>query len=277
LLARVQAEPAPTDADRAAIDRFLADAGDVPLPGALVADLLVAQAISLANEDRTAEALRSLDELLARFADNAELDVAQTVGFAWLTKTRLLAESERVEEAVAAAEQLLAAFEEQPDTQNLTGFGYMLLDVSLWLLAREQADEVLRICSELSDRLTDMNESRRAVAAGARFFTAQALMREGRATAASDMTEALVEMGEPALAALDRIATQFGAEDSNPKWHAQIQTVRASVLSNLNRLADARAVVEQLTAMGERYAFPPVMRAAFVELQQEIDKRAEST
>jgi hypothetical protein len=170
LLTRVQAEPAPTDADRAAIDRFLADAGDVQVPGALVADLLVAKAISLANEGWTAEALNVLDELFARFPDKAELDVAQAVGFAWLTKTRLLAETERVEEAVAAAEQLLAVFEAQPDTQNLTGFGYMLLDVSLWLLAREQADEVLRICSKLSDRLTNMDQSRRAVAAGAQFL-----------------------------------------------------------------------------------------------------------
>jgi hypothetical protein len=102
-------------------------------------------------------------------------------------------------------------------------------------------------------------------------------MRADRTSEASDVTEALVEMGAPALAALDRIATQFGAEESNPNWHAQIRTVRASVLLALKRLADARVVVEQLKAMGERYAFPRAMRAAFVELEQEIEKRAEWT
>ena len=185
--------------------------------------------------------LRADGELAAQgdTADGVGLELAQVTAFAQLTEINLLINLDRLDDASVAADRLLQMFRGRPAGESLPGFGTMLLDVVFWLLARERDEDALRICDALIERLSGGGRGEQIVAAGARFYAAQIQGRLGRLEESRLNIQALAEVGEPALPALNRIAAQFGEAEANPAWHVQIVATTVTVLWQLGRLSRA--------------------------------------
>ena len=193
----------------------------------------------------------------------------QVLAFGWLTRASILVGAERIDEAAVAGRELLMVFEDRAAGPTLAGVGTMLLDVVFWLLAAARDENALEICDALTDRLTEGSFGEQSVAAGARFFAGQAAGRLGRMDESRAAIEALCEMGEPALAALGRVATQFGPAEANPTWHAQIAATTVTVLWRLDRVGEARSLAQQAAASFERLGMP-VLERMLSELDAEI-------
>jgi hypothetical protein len=197
------------------------------------------------------------------------LELAQLAALVRLTEINLLINADLIDEAVGAADRLLQTFRDRPADKSLPGFGMMLLDVVFWLLARERDTEALRISDELVERLSEGEPAERAVAAGARFYAAQASGRLHGMDESRASIEALCEMGEPALVALDRIARQFGAADANPTWHVQIVAATVTVLWRLGRAEEAVQLAHGAADTFERLELPQ-LQTMMLELEREI-------
>jgi tetratricopeptide (TPR) repeat protein len=216
--------------------------------------------------------LARAEDALAGAGDTTEglgLELAQLTAFARLTEINLLVNGDQIDDAVAAADRLLQGFRGRPAGESLAGFGTMLLDVAFWLLARERDADALRICDALIERLSGGAPAEQAVAAGARFYAAQAAGRLGRMDESRAFIETLCELGEPALAALNRIAGQFGAADANPTWHVQIAATTVTVLWRLGRVEEAIELAHGAADTFERLELPQ-LQAMMLELEREI-------
>ena len=199
-----------------------------------------------AQPDPGDDALVELEAVIARLAarDRDDDDATRVLAFAQLTRVNLLIARDRPQEAAAAAGGLLAVFASAPEGPTLAGLGTMLLDACLWLLSAGQDHDALAIARSLPARLAGGDEAQQAVAAGGRFFVAQAAGRLGETEAARAALATLCDMGEPAIAALHRITGQLG-EAADPAWHAQIAAAAATVLWRLGRLDEARALADR--------------------------------
>jgi hypothetical protein len=214
--------------------------------------------------------LERAEGALAGVEDSGEgLELAQLAAFARLTEINLLINADLIDDAVGAADRMLHAFRGRPAGESLAGFGTMLLDVTFWLLARERDAEALRICDALIERLAGGGLGGQAVAAGARFYAAQASGRLGAMDQSRASIEALCEMGDPALSALNRIAAQFGAADANPTWHVQIVATTVTVLWRLGRNDEALELAHGAADTFERLELPQ-LQAMMLELEHEI-------
>ena len=271
LLERVQGEigpEGPAESAAADIENFLSRVGN-RLPRPLSADLMVLRAAALGHAGRSDDALAALGDAIDRFGEDAVPEVVQIVAFARLTQVNLLINAERDDAAREAASRLLTSFTRQPDGETVAGFGTMLLDAAFWLLSRQHDRDALAICDALVARLADGGAAERPVAAGARFFAAQAAGRLGRMDESRASIEALCEMGEPALAALQRIAGQFGPADANPTWHAQIAATSVTVLWRLGRAQDARELAHQAAESFARLGLDS-LATMLSELEREV-------
>jgi hypothetical protein len=246
LLARVPLDQAngtaDAGADLAAIDALLHQGA---LPEALTGELSVLRASVLRTMGREDDALATLEAVATRLrAAERDEDVARVLAFALLTQVNLLVTMGRAREAAAPAGGLVALLADAPDGPTLSGLGTMLLDVCFWLLTAGEDREVLSIAAALVGRFADGDGSRQALGAGGRFFEAQTAARLGEADRSRAAIAALCDMGEPALAALDRIAAQSDGTAAGPAWHAQIAATTATVLWRLGRLDEARALAD---------------------------------
>ena len=192
------------------------------------------------------DALVELEAVIARLAAcERDDDATRVLAFAQLARVNLLIAQDRPQEAAAAAGGLLAVFATTPAGPTLAGLGTMLLDACLWLLSAGQDRDALAIAHALAARLADGDKAQQAVAAGGRFFVAQAAGRLGETEASRAALGQMCDMGEPAIAALHRIAGQFGEARANPTWHAQIAAAAATVLWRLDRLDEAQALADR--------------------------------
>lgn len=194
--------------------------------------------------------------------------------FAALTAVGEAVQRDDGDGAAAAADQLLDDFEARSSVRDddggaLAGFGTMVLDAALWLLGGRRPAEALALCDVLVARLVDGTEPERAVAAGARFLAAQAAARLGDAVRARSEVEALCGMGEPALAALDRLTTRLVAAGADPAWHAQLAAASVTVLWRLGRGPEARVIAAEAAAAFERHGDAELARM-MVALEQEL-------
>lgn len=189
--------------------------------------------------------------------------------FARLTEIGRLAAADRPDEAVAAAAQLRALFERRPADPELAGFGTMLLDAALWLLARGRDGDALELCDAVVARLETETESERAVAAGGHFLAAQAAGRLGRSDESRAHLEALCGMGEPALAALDRVTGRLSEAGADPAWHAQVAAASVTVLWRIGRAPEAQAIA-QAAADAFTRAGRPELAGRLQALEREI-------
>jgi hypothetical protein len=201
--------------------------------------------------------------------DAAMLQRAKTRAFEQLTELGRLLDAERPREATAAAQRLLELFVEQGDGEALAGFGTMVLDAAFWLVARGRDDDALRLCCDLIARLDGGTDSERAVAAGARFLAAQAAGRIGDLDASRHQLEALCAMGEPALAALDRLAGRLVSAGADPAWHAQLAAATVTVLWRMRRSAEARTLAAEAAASFARLG-QPRLATMLSELEREV-------
>lgn len=208
--------------------------------------------------------------------DDPELTRAKERAFTTLGEVGRGLETESFAEMAAAAQRLLAQFREQPAGEALAGFGAMALDASLWLLAGRREGDALTLCTTLVDRLAEGSAAERSVAAGARFLQAQAYGRLGRPAEARASLEALCGMGEPALAALDRLSGRLVAAGADPAWHAQLAAASVTVVWRLGRVAEARAIAREAAAAFARLG-QPQLEALLLSLEREIgeDETAE--
>jgi hypothetical protein len=207
-------------------------------------------------------------------AEDPELAHDKERAFAALTEVGQAVERGSGDDAAAAAEELLERFEvrarDRGDVHGtLPGFGTMVLDAALWLLSARRAEQALALCDVLVARLADGTEPERAVAAGARFLAAQAAARQGDAARARSEVEALCEMGEPALAALDRLTTRLIAAGADAAWHAQLAAASVTVLWRLGRGPEARAIAAEAAAAFERHGDLELARM-LLALEQEL-------
>jgi hypothetical protein len=211
--------------------------------------------------------------------EDPELAHDKERAFAALTEVGRAIEEGRVDDAGAAAERLRERFEARSRLRNdddgaLAGFGTMMLDGALWLLGAGRAKDALALCDPLIARLADGMESDRAVAAGARFLGAKAAARQGDATRARAEVEGLCAMGEPALAALDRLATRLVAAGADAAWHAQLAAASVTVLWRLGRGPEARAIAAEAAVALERHGNAELAQM-LVELESELSQNAD--
>jgi hypothetical protein len=211
---------------------------------------LVERARALRAAGRDEDALITLEAVITRLSEAGGGDGARAeddtrvLAFAQLNRIGLLVSAERLDEACGAAGALLALFDDQPDQTTLAGYGTMLLDVCFWLLAAGRNRVALTIAERLVARLVEGDDAQRAVAAGGRFFAGAAAGRLGESEQSRAQIAALGEMGEPALAALNRIAGQFGGAETNAAWYAQIAAATVTVLWRLDNREAAHALAQ---------------------------------
>jgi hypothetical protein len=206
--------------------------------------------------------------------EDPELTRDKELAFAALTEVGQAVERDRGDEASAAAQRLLERFQARADNgagDALAGFGTMVLDAALWLLGGRRPAEALTLCDALVVRLHDGTEPERAVAAGARFLAAQAAARLGDGGRARTEVEALCDMGEPALAALDRLTTRLVAAGADAAWHAQLAAASVTVLWRLGRGPEARAIAAEAAAAFERHG-DTELAEMLLALEQELSR-----
>jgi hypothetical protein len=209
-------------------------------------------------------------------AEDPQLARDKQRAFAALTEVGRAIEHDRRTEAAAAAGRLLGCFEARADMRDgedpaLAGFGTMVLDAALWLLASGQAAEAMTLCDVLLRRLSDGTDAERAAAAGAHFLAARAATRLGDPTRARSEVEELCGMGEPALAALDRLATRLVAAGADAAWHAQLAAASVTVLWRLGRGPEARVIAAEAAAAFERHGNAGLARM-LLALEQELSR-----
>ncbi len=207
-------------------------------------------------------------------AEDPELTRDKERAFAALTEVGDAVEHGRGDDAAAAARRLLDRFEARAAARDgeggaPAGFGTMVLDAALWLLGGRRPADALTLCDSLIVRLGDGTSADRAVAAGARFLAAQAAARQGDAARARAEVEALCEMGEPALAALDRLTTRLVAAGADAAWHAQLAAASVTVLWRLGRGPEARAIAAEAASAFERHG-DPELAGMLLALEQEL-------
>lgn len=192
--------------------------------------------------------------------EDPELSHEKQRAFAALGEVGLAVEQDRPEDAALAAGHLLARFEARAAARDddgedgtLAGFGTMVLDGALWLLGADRPQQALALCDALITRLVQGTDPERAVAAGARFLGAQAAARRGDPARARAEVDALCGMGEPALAALDRLTTRLVAAGADAAWHAQLAAASVTVLWRLGRDSEARAIAAEAAAALARH------------------------
>ena len=244
-------------------------------------DLQAEAAALLARLERTTNAgddeLAAIDAFVGRAAPSADPDVVQAVAYARLWQATALIDAGRLQDATAVASALAAAFDTASDDQNLPALGLMLLDLGFLLLANELAGPLAALCEPVITRLEVGSPAGRAVAAGALFYRGQALSRLGRLDEAERESVTLHAMGEPALRALDRIDAQFGPEDRNTLWHAQIVVHRALVLLGLGRAQEARTILGHAGRTFARHDLPQELAEGIRVLEREIAADAEGS
>jgi len=147
----------------------------------------------------------------------------------------------------------------------------MMLDGALWLVGAGRAELALALCDPLITRLADGTESERAVAAGARFLGAQAAAHQGDVVRARGEVDALCGMGEPALAALDRLTTRLVAVGADAAWHAQLAAVSVTVLWRLGRGPEARVIAAEAAVAFERHGNAELAQM-LLELELELSQ-----
>jgi hypothetical protein len=197
----------------------------------------------------------------------------QTRMFDELTQLGRLLEADRVAEAAEIAAALRTGFERRPVDPALAGFAAMLLDAALWLLGRGRDGEALALCDVVIERLAGGGARELAAVGGARFLAAQAAGRRGQAEASRAHLEALSALGEPALAALDRLTGRLSATGADPAWHAQVAAASVTVLWRLGRFAEARVIADEAAAAFTR-AGRPELAARLQALGAEIADRS---
>ncbi len=198
-----------------------------------------------------------------------ELERDKRRAFEGLAEIGRALEEGRPAEMVTPARELLARVIARPDDGALAGFATMVLDASLWLIGGGEDRTALELGDALVARLGDGPPAQRAVAAGARFLNGQAYARLGRDDDARVQIEALCDMGEPALAALDRLAARFVASGADPAWHAQLAAASVTTLWRMGRHAEARAIADEAAASFARHGEPRLegmLRALATEL-----------
>jgi len=201
--------------------------------------------------------------------DPGALERAKAEAFAQLTEVGRRLEDGQSDEAAGAARRLLELFARQADGEALVGFATMALDAAFWLLTRGRDEDALRSCETLIARLQEGSASERTVVAGARFLAAQASGRLGDLDGSRRQLEALCAMGEPALAALDRLAGRFAEAGADPAWHAQLAAASVTVLWRLGRCAEARRLAAEAAAACQRVGRPELAEP-LTELAREI-------
>jgi len=189
-------------------------------------------------------------------SEPAALERDKARAFEQLTEVGRLLDAGRADDGGAAAQRLLSLIVAREDGEALVGFGTMGLDAAFWLLAHRRDRDALRVADGLTARLAAGPAPEQAVAAGARFISAQAAGRLGMDAQARANIEALCAMGEPALAALDRLAGRLVAAGADPAWHAQLAAASVTVLWRLGRTAEARAIADEAAATFERLGQP---------------------
>jgi hypothetical protein len=208
-------------------------------------------------------------------AEDPQLTRDKQRAFTALTEVGQAIEQDRGDEAAAAAGRLLQCFQARamPDGEDpaLAGFGTMLLDAALWLLGGRRPAEALALCDALLARLSDGTEPERAAAAGARFLAARAAVRLGDPGRARWEVEELCGMGEPALAALDRLTTRLVAAGADAAWHAQLAAASVTVLWRLGRGPEARVIAAEAAAAFERHGDSELARM-LLALEQELSR-----
>jgi hypothetical protein len=186
----------------------------------------------------------------------APLERDKARAFEQLTEVGRLLDAGRADEGAAAAQRLLSLIVQRADGEALAGFGAMGLDAAFWLLAHGRDRDALSIADMLAERLANGAASEQAVAAGARFIAAQAAGRLGMNARARANIETLCDMGEPALAALDRLAGRLVTAGAAPAWHAQLAAASVTVLWRLGRPAEARVIAGEAAAAFARLGQP---------------------
>ncbi len=209
-------------------------------------------------------------------AEDPQLTRDKQRAFAALTEVGQAIERDRGEEAVAAAGRLLECFQARagaPDGEDpvRAGFGTMVLDAALWLIGGGRPAAALTLCDALLSRLSDGTEAERAVAAGARFLAAQAAVRQDDGGRARLEVEALCSMGEPAIAALDRLTTRLVAAGADAAWHAQLAAASVTVLWRLGRGPEARVIAAEAAAAFERHG-DAALAGMLVALEHELSR-----
>lgn len=237
-------------------------------------DLQTEATALLARLERTKDAgsdeLAMIDDFVGRAANSDDPAVNGAVAYARLWQATALIDAGRVQDAIAVGSALVAAFDSAAEDQNLPALGLMLLDLGFLLLANELAEPLAQLCEPIITRLQGSGPAGRSVAAGALFYRSQALSRLDRPSEAEREAALLHTMGDPALVALDRIDAQFGPEDRNTLWHAQIVVHRALVLIAMGRPTEARTVLSHARQSFARHDLPRELAEGIGALEHEI-------
>jgi tetratricopeptide (TPR) repeat protein len=235
-----------------AVDQALlsAPANLGPKAAQAVVDLLSRKASIQAALGRRDDAIETLDDLASRFSPPRGWELAHAVGWALMTRCKLLLSAGRDEEAHRVSEELLALFAEQDGSRDLGGFGEMLVEVGGAFSGRHDYERALFIWRATAARLRDASTAHgEVVAAKAMLLITTALHNLHRPDAAESM-EAFCAKGQTALTALDELIDKHPPRPGSPTA-GFLEIARILILVDLGRRSEADDMLEELD-LGDR-------------------------
>jgi tetratricopeptide (TPR) repeat protein len=207
--------------------------------------------------------LEAVDELIHRFRNAAEVPVRQGVALTLSSKLWWLIEAGHYPAAIDVVERLAEQFENERDPALEKEIGDLLIRASKWLRALadgdpESAREALRVATVVTDGFRDTPDEEAArLYVRAQLHRIQAMSAAGRAIE-EPMMAAMAEMadiGQPALDVLQKLAQDNdGSDPALDREEAELERIygaslwitRASVLSEMGRIADALAAIDDV-------------------------------
>ena len=245
--------PRAGDADElTAIDEVLASAPAELGPQAAIAmvDLLSRKASAQARLWRYGDAIGTLDDVVSRFRPPPDWRLAHAVGWALMTKCKLLLSTNRETEAESVCAELLALFAKQPESRDLSGFGEMLLEVGGAFASHRNYERALAIWGTVTARLMEAPNAREEVVAAKAEFTIVTALHNLHRPDAAKALEAFCAKGETALNALDDIVANHPPRRGSATA-SFLLIARVLILIDLGRRNEADDLLQELDLDGQ--------------------------
>lgn len=234
-----------------------------------VAEAMALKREALVTQGFHEEALTVDDELVRRYAVATEPRLRYLVSFALLDKVWWALDAGKTAAAVAASEELMTRLESETSADLILGDGRLALKVAgkfaamsvsarLRLTsrgdARIRAEHGLSLLGRLKTSFEQSSVAEhRKLAAEAQLMTARLLARRGRIRDAVAAYDAVVDLGEPAVAALDEIIKNKDDIGSHATEQvAWAMAAKAAALEGLGHTRDAIGVLTDLIQTFER-------------------------
>jgi hypothetical protein len=193
------------------------------------------------------QGLQLANDVFERYRSRREPNLPSVAAFALRIKVALLINAGQRDQASAAGEQLLQLFGERADAGRQLDTASQLIEVAYMLLSRGETDVADQLLRAVTRRLgNDTDSAVYELLAHAQVLLVATIIYAGTPERLPEEIRVLQAMGQPALAASQRLIRRWG---DNPYWQKAVLSALANevaILHQLGRDADASAALADL-------------------------------